>query len=405
MSVWAPQRHEPVVALPWDADRAREAAIAIARETRDAFDETRLWKLHPEDTDEGEPPDRIDAALYVGAAGTLEGLAALERLAGPLDVADLARATYRAARAGALYSEYASGSYMIGIAASALAAGSYAGDESALDTLYRDAEATIGTDARELFAGSAGELFAVRLAFERTGDTRFKELAARLASELDAALEEYADGVRLWTIHLYRSVWGPFLGAGHGFAGIAHALLCARSIANAALDFDAFQRSVALTVRSTAVRANGTANWPAIYGCESLPGEGGRVTRLQWCHGAAGIVTSLNAIPAGVDPEFDELLSEAGEATWQAGPPLGDAGLCHGAAGSGWAFLKLHRRTGEALWLDRARTFAMHALETMQKRRTNDGSVWPSLLTGDVGTAVYLAACLDLDDRFPALER
>ena len=294
---------------------------------------------------------------------------------------------------------------MLGIAAPALAAGSYAGDESAFDVLYSDAEATIGTDGRELFVGSSGELFAVRLAFERTGDPRWKELAARVASALNAELEDYAQGVRLWTIHLYQSVWGPFLGAGHGFAGIAHALLCARSLAEDALDFDALQRSLARTIRSTAVRANGTANWPAIYGCESLPGEGGRVTRLQWCHGAPGIITSLNTIPLGLDPEFDELLLAAGEATWQAGPPLGDAGLCHGAAGSGWAFLKLHRRTGDARWLSRARAFAMHALKTMEERRAKDGLPWHSLLTGDVGAAVYVAACLDLDDRFPALER
>ena len=39
--------------------------------------------------------------------------------------------------------------------------------------------------------------------------------------------------------------------------------------------------------------------------------------------------------------------------------------------GNGYAFLKLHRRFGEPLWLDRARAFAMHGIGQVQAARTD----------------------------------
>ena len=52
----------------------------------------------------------------------------------------------------------------------------------------------------------------------------------------------------------------------------------------------------------------------------------------------------------------------AGRAVWHAGPLAKGYGLCHGTAGNGYAFLKLWQRTGDSAWLDRARSFAMHAI-------------------------------------------
>ena len=80
---------------------------------------------------------------------------------------------------------------------------------------------------------------------------------------------------------------------------------------------------------------------------------------VQWCHGAPGIVTATADYPAGHSDEMDELLLQAGATTWRAGPLAKGYGLCHGTAGNGYAFLKLHGRTGDPLWLERARAFAM----------------------------------------------
>ena len=103
---------------------------------------------------------------------------------------------------------------------------------------------------------------------------------------------------------------------------------------------------------------------------------------------SAGIVATLGRL-------LDEDLALAGgELTWRAGPLEKGAGLCHGTSGNGYAFLVLFERTGDELWLTRARAFAMHALEQLQYERY-------SLWTGCLGTALYLADCVDGGGTLP----
>jgi Lanthionine synthetase C-like protein len=59
-----------------------------------------------------------------------------------------------------------------------------------------------------------------------------------------------------------------------------------------------------------------------------------------------------------------------GELTWHAGPLAKGSNLCHGTAGNAYAFLVLHRRSGDELWLDRARSFAMHAIGQVDRQPT-----------------------------------
>ena len=89
---------------------------------------------------------------------------------------------------------------------------------------------------------------------------------------------------------------------------------------------------------------------------------------MQWCHGAPGIVASLAALAPG-DDEHERLLLAGGELTWRAGPLAKGANLCHGTAGNGYAFLALFERTGDELWLERARAFAMHAAAQVARAR------------------------------------
>ena len=90
--------------------------------------------------------------------------------------------------------------------------------------------------------------------------------------------------------------------------------------------------------------------------------------------------------------------------TWRAGPLRKGAGLCHGTAGNGYAFLKLLARTGDELWLHRARAFAMHAIEQVERATDAHGRGRHTLWTGDPGTALYLASCLEADAAFPTLD-
>jgi hypothetical protein len=50
------------------------------------------------------------------------------------------------------------------------------------------------------------------------------------------------------------------------------------------------------------------------------------------------------------------------------------------------------------------RRFAVHALGQAERLRAANGRGRYSLWTGDVGTALFAAACLDLDARYPILD-
>ena len=89
---------------------------------------------------------------------------------------------------------------------------------------------------------------------------------------------------------------------------------------------------------------------------------------------------------------------------WRAGPIRKGAGLCHGTAGNGFAFLRLHELTGEQRWLDRARRFAMHAIQQVDRQRGAVGRGRYTLLTGDIGVALYLRACVDVTPGFPTVD-
>jgi hypothetical protein len=98
------------------------------------------------------------------------------------------------------------------------------------------------------------------------------------------------------------------------------------------------------------------------------------------------------------------LLIAGGELTWRAGPLAKGPGLCHGTAGNGYALLKLFERTGNELWLDRARAFAMHAAAQVERARSAYGRGRYTLWTGDLGTALYLRSCIEADAAMPTID-
>jgi hypothetical protein len=61
--------------------------------------------------------------------------------------------------------------------------------------------------------------------------------------------------------------------------------------------------------------------------------------------------------------------------------------------------LKTFERTGDERWLERARSFAVHALAQAEAAPGRY-----SLFTGGVGVALFAAACLEADPRFPVLD-
>ena len=87
--------------------------------------------------------------------------------------------------------------------------------------------------------------------------------------------------------------------------------------------------------------------------------------------------------------------------TWRAGPLGKGANLCHGTAGNGYAFLALLERTGDEQWLTRARAFAMHAAGQVEQARSDHRRGRYTLWSGDLGTALYLADCIDGRGKLP----
>jgi len=70
----------------------------------------------------------------------------------------------------------------------------------------------------------------------------------------------------------------------------------------------------------------------------------------------------------------------------------------------GW-IAGLDARTGDELWLGRARAFAMHALEQVERAIALDARGRHTLWTGDPGTALFLASCIDAQPGFPTIDR
>ena len=390
--LYDPARHEPLADLPWDEARARDAIAAICRDAEAAFDHVALWPLHPRDDEPGTPP--VLRGLYLGAAGMVHGLARLAEAglhAPALGLADIAGALHEDGRAEP-DEEGAGASLLVGSSGILLVAHRLDPSPAVADALADEIAAHGRHPANELLYGTPGTMLAARAISTRTGEERFAELWRTSARELLARRDE--DG--LWTQPLAGRLQ-RCLGAAHGFAGNVRALLGAPEWLDDPADVES--RAVA-TLRAFALReGDAGVNW-------APDAEGSRTAvppRVQWCHGGPGVVLSLAGLAPG-DDQQDALLAAGGELCWRAGPLRHGAGLCHGTAGNGFAFLALLARTGDERWLARARGFAMHALAQVERFRALDGRGRYALLTGDLGAALLAAACLRGDAGLPGID-
>jgi hypothetical protein len=234
----------------------------------------------------------------------------------------------------------------------------------------------------------------------RTGEQRWAELwslgAERLLAEwrYDEAL-----GAWLWT-QLLSGHEAPYVGAAHGLVGNVRVLLGGGALLPAERR-DMVERRAVETLARLAVVEHGRANWPGIAGRSLVAND--RI-RVQWCHGAAGVLTAMWDA-ARDDDAWSDLLLAAGRLVWEVGPLRDAPGLCHGTAGNAYALLALWRRTGDDEWLERARAFAQHAAGQVEERVARIGHGWHSLYTGDEGVAVCLASCIAGDERLPVVDR
>jgi len=394
MRLFEPGRHEGLAAPHWDEAAARRAIEVLARDTEDRFSLDELWPIHPLDY-AGAPPEKPPTGLYEGAAGVIWALDFLARRGFTASMQRLATAfpsVEERNRREMAKGGWGPESYLVGRSGVLLTHYRLAPSRTIADRLEDSIATNTRHSTRELMWGAPGTMHAALAMHEWTGEERWAELYRSGARALAASPEPH-DGCELWT----QEIWNRrlvMLGAAHGYAGNVSAVVRGLALL-AAAERDAWVERIFAAARMTAIRDGGFANWP--------PEHPPRRSELlvQWCHGAPGFVTSLAALP---DRRFDELLIAAGELIWAAGPLRKGAGLCHGTAGNGYAFLKLFRRTGEERWLERARAFAMHAIAQSEHHAATYGMRRYSLYTGDPGLAIYLAACIDGSAAWPSLD-
>jgi hypothetical protein len=337
--------------------------------------------------------------LYVGAAGVVWALDALRRRGYEHDF-DLPAAALRIHERWAVQPDFLQAeefelpsaresALLAGGTGVALVAWLVAPSDELADELHSRVLANKHNDADEVMWGSPGSMLAARAIHESTGDERWADAWRECADALLARRD--ADG--LWSITLYgqthRGMTPP-----HGLVGNVGSLL--RGGPLLADDVrETLVRDTNAVLARTAVVEDGLANWPHPADRATLEGRDGQI-RLQWCVGAPGTVI------AAADYLEEELLLAGAELTWRAGPHGMEkgSGICHGTAGNGYALLKTFERTGDERWLDRARRFAVHALEQVERR----GHGRYSLFTGDVGVALYAADCLDARATYPVID-
>jgi hypothetical protein len=396
--LYRPEQFEPLTDEPWDENRVRNRIRAIVADADAVYSPESLWRSHNWDV-WGEQTSLKN--LYIGAAGVVWALGELRRrgYGGTLDLGAASERTLELWRRrtdferGDQVPSTAKSSLLVGESGILVVAWEHTRDRTLADDLYDHVAANEASEADELMWGSPGTLLAAGTMHAWTGEERW----ATAWREGARALLERRDVDGLWTHRL----WGRAtrrLCVPHGVVGNVAVLLGGGALLDEG-ERERLRRETASLLARTAILEDGMANWPKH--------EGERNTNVQWCSGAAGTVISA------ADYLDEELLLAGADLVWRAGPfgtTKGPA-LCHGTAGNGYALLKTFTRTGDEHWLDRARRFAVHALDQVARRRRRVGSGRGalergrySLWTGDVGTALFAADCVEVRAAFPIVD-
>jgi Lanthionine synthetase C-like protein len=388
-------RHVPLRATSWDPGEAAKAIDEIISDALGHFDDEAFWPAHPLD---GEGAGDGFHNIYFGAAGMIWALDYLRRLGGTkahFDFGPILPRLLEATRAnGRLWGYAVNGSLLLGDLGTAMLTMRLAPTAAIAEAIHAHAHANTQLPVRELMWGMPGSMLACIYMAEVTSEPRWRLIFDAQAERLLSELTETDDGP-LWVQDLYgRQV--QYLGPVHGYAGNMIPLMRAwdwLAESQRARVADAVPR----TLSENAWRTDLGTSWHGTVRHDKPP------WRCQHCHGAPGMVTTFADAPF-TSPQLEQLLIEGGKFIWAAGPLAKGSNLCHGTAGNGYAFLKLHCRTGDPIWLERARAFAMTAIAQSREARDHVGRGRYSLWTGDAGLAVYLWDCLTAVPRFPTVD-
>lgn len=386
-------RHEPLTNNVWDKAFVQTAITTIIDDIEQSLLPDACWPTHPLDAQSYSKTGPKWAA-YAGAAGTVHALQMLRGYSYKInDLSGLLPVIHTSYLKNPDVS-IEPGLQMgeIGLLMPAIL--SQPDNKIIADQLMQCMEKTIELPLYEITSGQTGMMHAALALYRKTAcpiaKRCWKDLYIRGAeSLLKHWKQDPATGQWLWQSQIF----GPsrhYYGACHGVVGNANILLQGVDLLPENLTNMIINRTVT-TLQLSAQQNTDMANWPL---CTKPD-----INKLlvQWCHGAAGIVTAMAKTPK-IDSSntraLDDLLQKTAELVWQAGPLIKGSNICHGTAGNGYAFLYLYQRCGDPIWLDRARKFAIHAIEQCQTDRQHYGQGRYTLWTGDAGLAIYLHHCL-----------
>jgi lanthionine synthetase-like protein len=401
--LFTPARHEPIGAHPYSEAAARAEITAIAaRAERELDRATGLWARDPSDVQKAG--EGRASCLYWGASGiawALDELAVDGHIAGGGGVGDEALDAY-AERLAADPDDpdFDFRGVWFGLGGVLAVAEHRCPDGARRDRIAELAEGSLESPALEPMEGHPGYMLLAAQLHAATNERRWETFWSRGAEVLLATWEHDDEHGWLWTQDLHGRK-ARIVGAAHGLVGNVRVLRSGGALLRPDLCEEIDRRAVE-TLTRLAFLEDGHANWgPREAGGTLIAND--RI-RVQWCHGAAGVITSMwDAAPA--DDAWTDMLLAAGRLVWDAGPIRGEPGLCHGTAGNAYALLALWARTNDELWLERARAFAQHAAAQVEDRAARLGHGHHSLFSGDEGVALALASCIGADARFPVVDR
>lgn len=383
------KRHQPLTATLWDQNIVEKEIASTIDDIEQSMLPHACWPTHPLDA-ESYPRSGPKWSAYAGAAGAIHGLQILKNYG--YDVHDLShlledvhssfiKSPDVSVEPGLQIGE-------IGILVPRLLA--EPDNQEVSQYLLKCMEATVDLPLYEITSGQSGMMHAALALYRKSGKHHWKDVFVKGAkSLLDNWIQDAQTGQWLWQ----SQVFGPkrhYYGACHGVTGNANILLQGADLLPLGYVEMIIKRTVA-TLNVSAKQKGSLANWAL---CTKPDID---KLLVQWCHGAAGIVTAMARTPVIDTPEskqLDKLLDKTAELVWQAGPLLKGSNICHGTSGNGYAFLYLYQRTGDPVWLERAKKFAMHAIEQCRAARLHYGQGRYTLWTGDVGLAIYLYHCM-----------
>ncbi len=397
--IWSLSRHEPLRAVHWDEDVVRTWIYDLVKAAAMLYQRDGYWPVHPRDFVDGKEVPRPNC-LYYGSAGVIWALKRLETVLGINVPFDLAAAAEKNWIAGCGKFNSNDSGFLLGKGGTQLLAYALGCDAAGID--LRKSINTCGQvrQPKEIISGAPAALLMAFHAFQIKQEEQWLDLFTRYGQIF---LEDFGlKKAQKWEWpQALDGIPKPYIGAARGLVGamLPFMLACDKfpSFQSPHL-FDGLKNCLLETV----LKCEPYANWPQFLpGIKAEPPE----MLLQWCHGAPGIVSCLSYLPSSDFKDLESLFYKTAETIWEAGPLQKPCGLCHGTAGNAYAFLRCHSLSRDALWLDRARSFAMHAIEQSNHVRRRTQRRFYSLFSGDLGLAVFLSDCItQRGGHFPVVE-